>query len=84
MYQQGDVLIVPVAQEVVRSRWRTRPRKRRDGRARLTLALGELTGNAHAVVRPGELAREPGPPLRPLPRHLPKGGRVVHGRRLPQ
>lgn len=39
-------------------------------RARLTLALGELTGNAHAVVRPGELVREPGP-LRPLPRHLP-------------
>ena len=83
MYQEGDVLIVPVAREAVRSTWRTGSRKRRDERARLTLALGEVTGNAHAVVRPGELVREPGP-LHPLPRHLPKGGRVVHGRRLPR
>lgn len=83
MFQQGDVLIVPVAREAVRSTWRTCPRKRRDGRAHLTLALGHLTGNAHAVVRPGELVREPGP-LHPLPRHLPKGGRVVHERRLPR
>ncbi|MFF3504549.1 hypothetical protein [Streptomyces sp. NPDC003247] len=77
MYRQGDVLIVPVAEEAVPPHVGTAPREPRDGRGRLVLALGEVTGHAHAVVGPGELVREPGP-FGPLLLHLPQGGRVVH------
>ncbi|MFE2417263.1 hypothetical protein [Streptomyces hokutonensis] len=77
MYRQGDVLIVPVAQDAVPAHAEHAPRERRDGRGRLVLALGEVTGHAHAVVGPGELVREPGP-YGPLLLHLPQGGRVVH------
>ncbi|MDT0437310.1 MULTISPECIES: hypothetical protein [Streptomyces] len=77
MYRQGDVLIVPVAEEAVPSHVAAAPREPRDTRGRLVLALGEVTGHAHAVVGPGELVREPGPFGRFL-LHLPQGGRVVH------
>lgn len=77
MFRQGDVLIVPVAETAVPAHVAQAPKERRDGRGRLVLALGEVTGHAHAVVGPGELIREPGP-LGPMLLHLPKGGRVVH------
>lgn len=77
MYRQGDVLIVPLAEEAVPSHVAAAPREPRDGRGRLVLALGEVTGHAHAVVGPGELVREQGP-FGPALLHLPQGGRVVH------
>ncbi|WP_432135370.1 MULTISPECIES: hypothetical protein [unclassified Streptomyces] len=77
MYRQGDVLIVPVAEEAVPPHVAGAPGEPRDGRGRLVLALGEVTGHAHAVVGPGVLVREPGP-LGPMLLRLPKGGRVVH------
>ncbi|MFF7329778.1 hypothetical protein [Streptomyces sp. NPDC008150] len=77
MYRQGDVLIVPLAEEAVPSHVAAAPRERRDGRGRLVLALGEVTGHTHAVVGPGELVREQGP-FGPFLLHLPQGGRVVH------
>jgi hypothetical protein len=77
VYRQGDVLIVPLAEEAVPSHVAAAPREPRDGRGRLVLALGEVTGHAHAVVGPGELVREQGP-FGPALLHLPQGGRVVH------
>lgn len=77
MYRQGDVLIVPVTEEAVPPHVAHAPREQRDGRGRLVLALGAVTGHAHAVVGPGELVREPGP-FGPLLLRLPQGGRVVH------
>ncbi|MER0246404.1 hypothetical protein AAHZ94_31410 [Streptomyces sp. HSW2009] len=77
MYRQGDVLIVPVAEEDLPAGVRALPEQPRDGRGRLVLALGEVTGHAHAVVGPGTLVREPG--LAGVGYlHLPEGGRVVH------
>ncbi|MFD0565273.1 hypothetical protein ACFQ2M_27210 [Kitasatospora saccharophila] len=77
MYRQGDVLIVPVARSAVPASVAHLARRPRDARGRLVLALGEVTGHAHAVVGPGELAREGGP-FAPAWLHLPEGGRVVH------
>ncbi|MBT2452786.1 hypothetical protein J7F03_38305 [Streptomyces sp. ISL-43] len=77
MYRQGDVLIVPLEESAVPSYAADAPSEPRDGRGRLVLALGEVTGHAHAVLGPGRLVREPGP-LAPLLLHLPDGGRVVH------
>jgi hypothetical protein len=82
MYRQGDVLLVPVAEEAVPAHVAGAPRERRDGRGRLVLALGEVTGHAHAVVGPGELVREPGS-FGPMLLRLPKGGRVVHEEHAP-
>ncbi|MCL7375342.1 MULTISPECIES: hypothetical protein [unclassified Streptomyces] len=81
MFRQGDVLIVPVAEETVPSRLvdaEHAPGEPRDARGRLVLALGEVTGHAHAVTGPGRLVREPGDQLGPMFLHLPEGGRVVH------
>ncbi|CAM5351794.1 hypothetical protein SAVIM338S_01224 [Streptomyces avidinii] len=77
MYRQGDVLIVPLAESAVPPDAGDAPPEPRDGLGRLVLALGEVTGHAHAVLGPGRLVREPGP-LAPLLLHLPDGGRVVH------
>jgi hypothetical protein len=77
MYRQGDVLIVPVSEAAVPPGIEGLPAQPRDGRGRLVLALGEVTGHAHAVVGPGTLVREPGP-FAPSWLHLPEGGRVVH------
>lgn len=77
MYRQGDVLIVPVEQGAAPARVLDLPARPRDGRGRMVLALGEVTGHAHAVVGPGELRREAGP-FGPGWLHLPEGGRVVH------
>ncbi|MEU3533746.1 MULTISPECIES: hypothetical protein [Streptomyces] len=77
MYRQGDVLIVPVAEEAVPPGTDRLPRQPRDTRGRLVLALGEVTGHAHAVVGPGSLVRETGP-FGTAYLHLPDGGRVVH------
>ncbi|MBH5337856.1 hypothetical protein IHE55_24970 [Streptomyces pactum] len=77
MYRQGDVLIVPVPEESLPAGTAALPRQPRDSRGRLVLALGEVTGHAHAVVGPGLLVREPGP-FGASYLHLPDGGRVVH------
>ncbi|MCQ6554628.1 hypothetical protein NPS70_15680 [Streptomyces sp. C10-9-1] len=77
MYRQGDVLIMPVAEEAVPERAREGGGEARDGRGRLVLALGEVTGHAHAVPGPGRLVRQGGE-FGPMLLHLPQGGRVVH------
>ncbi|BAJ30767.1 MULTISPECIES: hypothetical protein [Kitasatospora] len=77
MYRQGDVLIVPVEPSAVPASAATMARQPRDGRGRLVLALGEVTGHAHAVLGPGELVREGGP-FSFAWLHLPEGGKVVH------
>ncbi|WP_086729703.1 hypothetical protein [Streptomyces carpinensis] len=82
MYRQGDVLIVPVADDAVPPHATRAPKEPRDARGRLVLALGEVTGHAHAVVGPGHLVREPGA-FGPMLLHLPEGGRVVHEEHAP-
>ncbi|MEU9073744.1 hypothetical protein ACFYUY_12440 [Kitasatospora sp. NPDC004745] len=77
MYRQGDVLIVPVEEGAVPGRVAALAEQPRDGRGRMVLALGEVTGHAHAVVGPGALRREAGP-FGAGWLHLPEGGRVVH------
>ncbi|WP_405150876.1 hypothetical protein OG589_19040 [Sphaerisporangium sp. NBC_01403] len=77
MYRQGDILIMPVAEESVPAAVRRAPSAPRDARGRLVLALGEATGHAHAVVGPGTLVRGSGQ-MDPDYLHLPSGGRVVH------
>jgi hypothetical protein len=77
VYRQGDVLIVPVEGTAVPRHAVDAPGEARDARGRLVLALGEVTGHAHAVVGAGRLVRESGP-FGPVLLHLPEGGRVVH------
>ncbi|MGZ9929476.1 hypothetical protein ACXNSR_06230 [Streptomyces sp. NC-S4] len=77
MYRQGDVLIVPLDESAVPPHAADADQEQRDGRGRMVLALGEVTGHAHAVLGPGRLVREPGA-FGPLLLHLPDGGRVVH------
>lgn len=77
MYRQGDVLIVALEESEVPARSTDAPGELRDGRGRLVLALGEVTGHAHAVQGPGRLIREAGA-FGPMLLHLPEGGRVVH------
>ncbi|GAA3378458.1 hypothetical protein GCM10020367_58020 [Streptomyces sannanensis] len=77
MYRQGDVLIMPVAEEAVPSHAADARSEPRDARGRMVLALGEVTGHAHAVTGRGRLVREAGP-FGPMLLHLPEGGRVVH------
>ncbi|MFF2520639.1 hypothetical protein [Streptomyces liangshanensis] len=78
MFRQGDVLIMPVAEESVPAGTAEAAGEPRDARGRLILALGEVTGHAHAVTGRGRLIREPGPAEGPMLLHLPEGGRVVH------
>ncbi|MFJ5222628.1 hypothetical protein [Streptomyces sp. NPDC088400] len=82
MFRQGDVLIVPVERETVPPHLTDAAAvsgEPRDARGRLVLALGEVTGHAHAVTGPGRLVREQGGDLSaPMFLHLPDGGRVVH------
>lgn len=77
MYRQGDVLIVPIEESALPPGIAQAPRDPRDARGRLVLALGEVTGHAHAVVGPGLLIREPDP-FGSMLLQLPDGGRVVH------
>ncbi|GHB26489.1 MULTISPECIES: hypothetical protein [Streptomyces] len=77
MYRQGDVLIVALDESEVPAPFLDATGELRDGRGRLVLALGEVTGHAHAVQGPGRLMREAGP-FGPMLLHLPDGGRVVH------
>ncbi|MER5636081.1 hypothetical protein ABT095_03915 [Kitasatospora sp. NPDC002227] len=77
MYRQGDVLIVPVPEEAAPVSGHGLTEQPRDGRGRLVLALGEVTGHAHAVVGPGRLLREPGM-FSTAWLQLTEGGRVVH------
>ncbi|GAA1263256.1 hypothetical protein GCM10009665_61070 [Kitasatospora nipponensis] len=77
MYRQGDVLIAPVPESTGPVGTTGLTRQPRDVRGRLVLALGEVTGHAHAVLGAGELLREPGP-FGAAWLHLPEGGRVVH------
>jgi hypothetical protein len=82
MYRQGDVLIMPIGEATVPSWAGDAPGEPRDGRGRLVLALGEVTGHAHAVQGTGRLLREAGP-FGPMLLHLPDGGRVVHEEHAP-
>ncbi|MEW1654928.1 MULTISPECIES: hypothetical protein [unclassified Streptomyces] len=77
MYRQGDVLIVPVAPTALPEHAAGLPDEPRDARGRMVLALGEVTGHAHAVVGPGALKHVTGE-WGPMLLHLPDGGRVVH------
>ena len=45
MYRQGDVLIIPTRHRLARSAKLVA----RDGRGRIVLAYGEVTGHAHAL-----------------------------------
>ncbi|MBL1078638.1 hypothetical protein JK358_29970 [Nocardia sp. 2] len=74
MFRQGDVLIVPVAEASVPAYAQDAPGLQRDSRGRMVLALGEVTGHAHALSAPGRLVRTSGQTLL----HLPEGGRLVH------
>jgi hypothetical protein len=57
MFRQGDVLLVPVQPERLPRHFRPLPR---DAGGRLVLALGEVTGHAHAVAAPdAELLGDP-------------------------
>jgi hypothetical protein len=82
MYRQGDILIVPLAEDAAAARIRGLIPAARDSRGRLVLALGEVTGHAHAVVGPGDLYRSASslPPADSAPAflHVPSGARVVH------
>ncbi|MEU8525229.1 MULTISPECIES: hypothetical protein [Streptomyces] len=82
MYRQGDVLLVPAAEDAVPPHVKDRQGEPRDARGRLVLALGEVTGHAHAVPSRGRLVREPGP-WGPLLLELPEGGRLVHEEHAP-
>ena len=77
MYRQGDVLIAPLAESAVPGSALDAVSEPRDGRGRLVLALGEVTGHAHAVVGPGRLVREASV-FGPMLLHVPEGARVVH------
>ncbi|MFD7498755.1 MULTISPECIES: hypothetical protein [Streptomyces] len=77
MYRQGDVLIVSLDESAVPAHLVDAPGEPRDGKGRMVLALGEVTGHAHAVQGPGRLMREAGA-FGPMLLHLPEGGRVVH------
>ncbi|MFJ5946575.1 hypothetical protein [Streptomyces noursei] len=77
MYRQGDVLIVPVAEGALPEHVRGLADEPRDARGRMVLALGEVTGHAHAVVGPGALRWVSGA-WGPMLLHVPDGGRVVH------
>ncbi|WP_067697802.1 hypothetical protein [Nocardia jejuensis] len=77
MYRQGDVLIVPLRASAVPLTADDAVPEPRDGRGRLVLALGEVTGHAHAIQGPGRLIRESSA-FGPMLLHLPEGGRVVH------
>ena len=77
MYRQGDVLIVPVARDAVSEVAATWQPARRDARGRMVLALGEVTGHAHAIAAPGTLYSEPHR-SHTMVLHLPEGGRLVH------
>ncbi|MFD7611526.1 hypothetical protein [Streptomyces sp. NPDC059828] len=83
MYRQGDVLIVPVAQDDVPEHVKQAEGEPRDGRGRLVLALGEVTGHAHALAARGRLVRESGVPGGPMLLELPEGGRLVHEEHAP-
>jgi hypothetical protein len=74
MFRQGDILIVPVAEESVPDPLKSAPPAPHDARGCLVLALGEATGHAHAIPGPGTLLVDRG--LFHL--HLPSGGRLVH------
>lgn len=82
MYRQGDILIVPIAEEAVPAHLFDTPGEPRDARGRMVLALGEVTGHAHAVAAPGRLLRAGDRDTRFL-MFLPEGGRVVHEEHAP-
>ena len=77
MYRQGDILILPLPEEAAHAAILGLPQAPRDPRGRLVLALGEVTGHAHAVVGPGDLYRS-ADPLAPAFLDVPSGARVVH------
>ncbi|MFC9897227.1 hypothetical protein ACFVMC_26360 [Nocardia sp. NPDC127579] len=82
MFRQGDVLIMPITEESVPERLRDAAGEPRDTRGRMVLALGEVTGHAHALTAPGRLIRT-GAPTAPKLLHLPEGGRLRHEEHAP-
>ncbi|UGT41619.1 hypothetical protein LTV02_37850 [Nocardia yamanashiensis] len=81
MYRQGDVLIVPIPAESVPAAAVQARGEARDARGRMVLALGEVTGHAHALAAPGRLIRS-GTSATALV-ELPEGGRLVHEEHAP-
>ncbi|MFJ9364528.1 hypothetical protein ACIRRA_08955 [Nocardia sp. NPDC101769] len=79
MFRQGDVLIMPIAESELPAHAVEVPAEPRDARGRMVLALGEVTGHAHAVAAPGRLLRSGAQLLM----FLPEGGRVVHEEHAP-
>ncbi|MFE3192974.1 hypothetical protein ACFXHA_28455 [Nocardia sp. NPDC059240] len=79
MFRQGDVLIMPITEAEVPPHAATTPDEPRDTRGRMVLALGEVTGHAHAVAARGRLIRTGEHMLM----FLPEGGRVVHEEHAP-
>lgn len=77
MYRQGDILFVPLAENTAAEAAARLPAVDRDARGRLIVALGEVTGHAHAVVGPGELYRAADQAALAF-LHVPTGARVVH------
>ena len=77
MYRQGDILVLPLPEEAAHAAILGLSPAPRDPRGRLVLALGEVTGHAHAVVGPGELYRS-ADPLAPAFLDVPSGARIVH------
>ncbi|MCF2525706.1 hypothetical protein [Yinghuangia soli] len=61
MYRQGDILLLPVDDAAVPLGVTALPAKPRDNRGRIVLALGEVTGHAHAVTGTGTLFLDPEP-----------------------
>ncbi|ONH28637.1 hypothetical protein [Pseudofrankia asymbiotica] len=82
MYRQGDILILPIAEEDVPRGALDLPPAPRDDRGRMVLALGEATGHAHAIAAPGTLLRD-SDPLAPDHLHLPSGGWLTHEEHAP-
>ncbi|GAB2518276.1 hypothetical protein [Nocardia heshunensis] len=79
MFRQGDVLIMPITEADVPPQVTAAPAEPRDTRGRMVLALGEVTGHAHAIVAPGRLVHAGAHMFL----FLPEGGRVVHEEHAP-
>ena len=80
MYRQGDVLIVPVTESAVPDQVRAAGPKNRRARESMTLALGESTGHAHALIPTRDEGDFYPAPTEDEPAfaYVPLGGKVVH------
>lgn len=77
MFRQGDILLLPIADTAVPTSIESLATKPRDARGRLVLALGEVTGHAHAIPGAATLYPSPDPMLIGHLR-IPQETRIVH------